>query len=157
MIQLIRIHLEHQDDVIRDIEIPSDLSLEDLHLAIIDHLDLEKKQIASFYITNDKFELLQEIPLLKFDDKDNEMLSMNEIMISSIFQKEGSQLLYVYDFLKMWQFSITYLKKSEINSSKIRCINKIGKMPSKAPEIQFESNSEFDPFNEAFHEFNDFE
>ena len=44
----IRIQLEYKFDVIRDIEIPSEESLECLHYAIISSLKLDKNEIASF-------------------------------------------------------------------------------------------------------------
>ena len=108
MNHIIRIHLEHKEDVIRNIEIPSDKTLEDLHFAVVESLSLDKNEMASFYMTNEDFELLQEIPLCSFDEKDKTILAMNEIKISSVFPTKGIQLLYIYDFLKMWQFLITF-------------------------------------------------
>ena len=98
MKHLIRVQLEHKTDVIIDIEIPSNKSLEDLHYTIIDSLKLDENEIASFYMTNEEWELLQEIPLFKIDEKDSSMLDMSEITIASVFPKIDSQLLYVYDF-----------------------------------------------------------
>ena len=59
MKHLIRVQLEHKTDVIIDIEIPSNKSLEDLHYTIIDSLKLDENEIASFYMTNEEWELLQ--------------------------------------------------------------------------------------------------
>ena len=73
--------------------------MEQLHFAIVEAFELEENEMASFYMTNDEFELLQEIPLFSIEDKNNSMLAMNEIVISSVLLSEGSQLLYVYDFL----------------------------------------------------------
>ena len=91
---VIQVHLEHKTDVIRDIQIPSNKSLEDLHHAIIDSLELNKNQMASFYMTNEALELLQEIPLFKIDEKDNSMLNMSEITIASVFPKINKILKY---------------------------------------------------------------
>ena len=153
MKHIIQIHLEHKTDVIRDIEIPSDKSLEDLHYAIIDALELNKNEIASFYMTNEEFELLQEIPLFKIDEEDSSMLDMSEITIASVFPKIDSQLIYVYDFLKMWRFLVSYSKETENKSEKIEVINSIGEMPKEAPEIIFEAEKEFDPFDGSFEDF----
>ena len=158
MKHIIRIQLEHKTDVIRDIEIPSNKSLEDLHYTIIDSLKLDKNEIASFYITNETLELLQEIPLFKIDEKDNSILDMSEITIASVFPNINSQLIYVYDFLKMWRFLISYSKETENKSETIDVINSIGKMPKEAPEIIFEAEKEFDPFNKVLEKFDsDFE
>ncbi len=141
MNHIIRIHLEHKTDVIRDIKIPSNKSLKELHYAIINALAIKNNEMASFYITNDKLELLQEIPLFKIDEKDNLMLDMNEITISSIFPDLNSQLIYIYDFLKMWRFLISYEKETKDNTKSIEVINSIGYMPEEAPEIVFSEKS----------------
>ena len=156
MTKIIRIHLEHKDDIIRDIAISSDKTLEDLHFEIIDSLKLDKNEMASFYMTNDEFELLQEIPLFKIDDKEISMLGMNEITVGAVFPEVNSQLLYVYDFLKMWRFSITFTEDSENETTDNICIKSIGEMPKEAPEIQFEAKKEFDPFDAAFEDFDEF-
>ena len=141
MNHIIRIHLEHKTDVIRDIKIPSNKSLKELHYAIINALAIKNNEMASFYITNDKLELLQEIPLFKIDEKDNSMLDMSEITISSIFPDLNSQLIYIYDFLKMWRFLISYEKETKDNTKSIEVINSIGYMPEEAPEIVFSEKS----------------
>ena len=155
MTKIIRIHLEHKDDVIRDIAISSEKTIEYLHFEIIDALKLDKNEMASFYMTNDEFELLQEIPLFKIDDKENSMLGMNEITVGAVFQEVNSQLLYVYDFLKMWRFSITFIEHSENETTENSCVKSIGEMPKDAPEIQFEAKREFDPFDTAFEDFDE--
>jgi len=156
MIKIIRIHLEHKDDVIRDIAISSEKTIKDLHFEIIDALKLDKNEMASFYMINDEFELLQEIPLFKIDDKENSMLGMNEITVGAVFPEVNSQLLYVYDFLKMWRFSITFIEESDNETTENSCIKSIGEMPKEAPEIQFEAKKEFDPFDTAFEDFDEF-
>ena len=156
MSRIIRIHLEHKEDVIRNIEIPSDKTLEDLHFAVVESLNLDKNEMASFYMTNEDFELLQEIPLLSIDEEENPMLRMNEVIISSILTKQGSQLLYIYDFIKMWRFLITLTEKKEEIISKPKCVKSVGEMPEDAPEITFEAEKEFDPFNEVFEDFDEF-
>ena len=155
MIKIIRIHLEYKEDVIRDITIASEKTIEDLHFEIIDALKLDKNEMASFYITNDEFELLQEIPLFKIDEKENSMLAMNEITVGAVFPEVNSQLLYVYNFLKMWRFSITFIEESDNETTENSCIKSIGEMPKEAPEIQFEAKKEFDPFDNAFEDFDE--
>jgi hypothetical protein len=153
---IIQIHLEHKNDVIRDIEIPSEKSLKDLHYTIIDCLNLEKNEMASFYMTNEDFELLQEIPLFKIGDKDSLMLDMSEVTIASVFPNIDSQLIYVYDFLKMWRFLVSYSKETENESETIKIVNSIGEMPKEAPEIIFEVEKELDSYEETDKEIDEF-
>ena len=157
---IITIHLEHKEDVIRSIEIPSEETLETLHFAIIKSFNLDGNEMASFYITNEELDLLQEIPLYNFDREDTNMQSMNKIKISSVLTKKGSKILYIYDFIKMWRFLVTFSKESNNESKVIKHLEKIGEMPNDAPEIKFEEIKEFDPFSEAFEdsdEFKDYE
>jgi len=156
MKSIIQVHLEYKEDVIRDIEISSTSNLEDLHFSIIAAFELEKNELASFYMTNEDFELLQEIPLFSVDDKDNPMLGMNEVILSSIFTKQGVHLLYVYDFMKMWRFLITLTEVTEEKITKAKCIKSVGIMPQDAPEITFETEKDFDPFEDAFDDFDEF-
>ena len=156
MKSIIQIHLEYKEDIIRDIEIASNSNLEDLHIAILTAFELDKNELASFYMTNDDFELLQEIPLFAVEDKENSMLGMNEVIISSILTEQGSQLLYVYDFMKMWRFLVSLTETSEEEITETRCIKSVGIMPTDAPEITFEAEKEFDPFEDAFEDFDEF-
>ena len=105
----IQVVLEHKNDVIRNIEIPSKKTLEDLHYAIIESLKLNKNEIASFYITNKNLDLLNEIPLFKIDEKTN--FTMSKIKIETIFENIDTQLLYIYDFLHMWRFSVSLISR----------------------------------------------
>ena len=156
MKSIIQIHLEYKEDIIRDIEIASNSNLEDLHIAILTAFELDKNELASFYMTNDDFELLQEIPLFAVEDKENSMLGMNEVILSSILTEQGSQLLYVYDFMKMWRFLVSLTETSEEEITETRCIKSVGIMPTDAPEITFEAEKEFDPFEDAFEDFDEF-
>ena len=156
MKSIIQVHLEYKNDVIRDIEINSTSNLEELHYAIVSAYKLDKNELASFYITNDQFELLQEIPLFSLEDKENSMLGMSDIILSSILKEEGTQLLYVYDFMKMWRFLITLTEITEDEITISKCVKSLGIMPKNAPEISFKTEKEFDPFNEAFNDFDEF-
>ena len=157
-----RIQLEHKKDVIIDVEIPSEKSLKDLHDTIIKSLNLDKNHMASFYITNEEFELIQEIPLFKIDEKDISVLEMSEVTIKSIFSRNEGQLIYVYNFMEMWRFLVSYINTSENISREIKVINTIGKMPQKAPDIIFQAIEKRDSFidssenfNEEFNQFNE--
>jgi len=155
MKHILRIQLEHKQDVIRDIEISSNKSLEDLHYTIIKSLELNKNEMASFYMTNEELELLQEIPLFKIDDKDTSMLEMSKIKISSAFPNMDSQLIYVYDFLKMWRFLISYNQEIENTSKTTEINNNVGVMPEEAPEIIFQADEEMHSINDIDEDLND--
>ena len=155
MKSIIQIHLEYEKDVIRDIEINSTSTLEELHYAIINSIGLEGNELASFYTTNSELETLQEIPLFNIN-KHEELAEMKNIIISSIFKSQGDELIYIYDFMKLWRFLVTLKREEEISPSKVKCINIIGEMPKNAPKILFKKN-ETDPFQDEFDEFKRYE
>ena len=139
---VLQIYLEHKNDVIRNIEIDSEKSLEELHYEIIKSLNLNKHEMASFYMTDEEFNLLKEIPLFKIDEKEFDCCEMKEISIASMLPAVNSQLIYVYDFMKMWRFLVTYIAKSENNKDNSKVIYQVGKMPECETEIYFESNND---------------
>ena len=146
---ILQIYLEHKDDVIRNIEISTNKSLRELHFEIIRSLELSENEIASFYLTDENFNLVQEIPLFKIDDKQEDLIEMNEIKIGSVFTNINCQLIYVYDFMKMWRFLVSYIADSESKNDKNQIVNLVGKMPKEATEIIFESDNDL---NESFDE-----
>ena len=146
---ILQIYLEHKDDVIRNIEISTNKSLRELHFEIIRSLELSENEIASFYLTDENFNLVQEIPLFKIDDKQENLIEMNEIKIGSVFTNINCQLIYVYDFMKMWRFLVSYIADSETENNKNQIVNQVGKMPKEATEIIFESDNDL---NESFDE-----
>ena len=138
---IVQIHLEHKEDVIRKIEISEDSNLHDLHNKIIESLNLDQNQMASFYFTNEKLELRKEIPLFKIDEHTHENIVMSDVKIKSAFCNLNDKLIYVYDFLKMWRFLVTYEKTSKNETNEIKVVYWMGEMPKKAPEIIFKSTN----------------
>lgn len=137
MIKL-RIILESDIDVIREINIDEDLLLEKLHLEIINLFNLDKFQMASFYLTDDNLNVLNEITI--FDTKEDDNITMTDITIKSVLNKNNNSIIYVYDFLNMWRFHIQYLESTKQKYQETVCTYSLGELPEKAPKINFESN-----------------
>ena len=130
----IRVILESKEDVIRDIEINSDCLLSELHFYLIECLNLNKNELASFYTTSNELEIINEIPLVSFEEKGS---NMENTTLEIVLDKDNNNLIYVYDYMKMWRFLLE-LKSTEENFNVKKCINKIGEMPKEAPEINFD-------------------
>ena len=129
----IRVILESKEDVIRDIEINSDCLLFELHYYLIECFDLNKNELASFYTTNDELEIIDEIPLVSFEDRSP---NMENTKLEIVLDEHNNNLIYVHDYLKMWRFLIE-LKSKDVDFNIKKCVSKIGKMPKEAPEINF--------------------
>ena len=129
----IRVILESKEDVIRDIEINSDCLLFELHYYLIECFDLNKNELASFYTTNDELEIIDEIPLVSFEDRSP---NMENTKLEIVLDEHNNNLIYVHDYLKMWRFLIE-LKSKDVDFNIKKCVSKIGKMPKEAPKINF--------------------
>lgn len=129
----IRVILESKEDVIRDIEINSDCLLSELHYYLIECFDLNKNELASFYTTNDELEIIDEIPLVSFEDRGP---NMENTKLEIVLDEHNNNLIYVHDYMKMWRFLIE-LKSKDVDFNIKKCVSKIGKMPKEAPEINF--------------------
>lgn len=162
MIKL-RITLESKENVIREIGINEDLHLEKLSSEMIALFDLKPFEMASFFIIDSELNLGKEIPLIDTSEKGNDVITMSQVIISSVLNSKDTCLIYIYDFLKMWRFHIEYLEKLDVKKEKeVISIKSVGKIPSKAPELKFEIdiNEESNPFKDAlenFDEFNEYE
>jgi hypothetical protein len=129
----IRVILESKEDVIRDIEINSDCLLSELHYYLIECFDLNNNELASFYTTNNELEIIDEIPLVSFEDKSP---NMENTKLEIVLDEHNNNLIYVHDYMKMWRFLIE-LKSKDVDFNIKKCVSKIGKMPKEAPEINF--------------------
>jgi hypothetical protein len=108
-----RVILDTEADVFREVEIETDASLEELHLAVLDAFDFEAGEMASFYMSNEEWEKGDEIPLLAFHEGEGQ--TMANTNISDVVQAPFGKLLYVYDFMRMWIF---YLEAVEVKQDK---------------------------------------
>ena len=68
MIYRIRIILDTKDDVLRDVEIKSNSSFEELHFAIVDAFNLKGNEMASFYLSDENWKKGEEITLESFGE-----------------------------------------------------------------------------------------
>ena len=136
----IRVILESKEDVIRNIEINSNCLLSELHYYLIECFDLNKNELASFYTTNNELEIIDEIPLISFEDRSS---NMQNTKLEVVLDEHNNNLIYVYDYMKMWRFLIELKSKEEDFDFK-KCLSKIGKMPKEAPEINFSLENQND-------------
>ncbi len=134
MIYKIRIILNIEEDVFRDIEIKGNQTLGKLHEAIKSAFSLQGEEMASFYKVDDQWNQLEEIPLEDMTD-DGSGETMYDIFVKEVLKNTNDRLLYVYDFLALWTF---YVEVLEINENVVtkkypQTVFRYGKMPLKMP------------------------
>ncbi|MFA5298245.1 MAG: hypothetical protein WC389_08580 [Lutibacter sp.] len=152
----IRVLLDVEKDVIRDILIDETINLEDLHFIIAKSFGFQGLEMASFYRTNEDWEQGEEIPLFDMSE-DGTDLCMRNCLLKDVLKKEGDNLIYVYDFLAMWTFFVELSKIMDAGKEELpKIMLSIGNKPDKAPEKEFTAEQSFEEFDILDDE-NDFE
>ncbi len=145
-----------EEDVIRDLLVPSELNLDDLHIAILQSFQLSPGEMASFYRSNENWDQGEEIPLMPFDAQQK---SMKDLRVDHVLLEKEDRLLYVYDFLEMWTFFVECISIEEVDTDKIKVLLIQGKRPDEAPprpDGQTEGGL-FDDLDLDLGEFDDYE
>lgn len=164
MVYKIRIILNSEEDVIRDVAIEQDANLEDLHNVITNAFGFTGDQMASFYRSDETWIQGEEHPLFDMSEGNERKVQMREVMLNEVLQKENDRMLYVYDFFNMWSFYVELIQTDFDHNNLVLpyLLFSLGVVPAHAPEIQFESEDlslddfEEDDFDEFEDDFGDF-
>ncbi len=153
----IRIILDVEEDVLRDLLIDESVSLETLHFAIAKSFGFKGQEMASFYKTDDNWDQGEEIPLFNMSD-DTTAPTMHNCKLKDVLKFEGDKLIYVYDFFAMWTFfvELSEIKPTIENDDLPKTTLIVGEVPDKAPEKEFIAEDDLENF-ENFNEGNEFE
>ena len=133
----LRVILDTEEDIFRDIEIDMQAPLEHLHLATLDAFEWDNaREMASFYKSNEAWDRGDEIPLMSMSP---ELPSMESSTVDELLPDLTARGVYVYDYLRMWCFYLEPLAIAEAESgvSYPRLTIEFGKAPnpnSRQPE-----------------------
>ena len=135
-----RILSEDIEDFYRDIEISANGTFEDLHKAILKAVDFDGKELASFYISDSKWNRRKEIALIDMSeesDNENAPLIMSKCKLAEYIDDPHQRMIYVYDFLNMYEFYIELSKivPAEKGVKYPRCIRQSGAIPKEGTPI----------------------
>ncbi|WP_298472653.1 hypothetical protein [uncultured Maribacter sp.] len=150
MIYKVRIILDASEDIFRDIEIESHVSLEDFHNAITQAFGFLGNEMASFYTCDQEWNQEEEIALFDLSESGSDVRLMNETFVEDILSVKTPKLIYVYDFLSMWTFLIELadIVDKEDGRAYPNLLFSFGELPEAPPEKKFEA--EKDPSNFDF-------
>lgn len=103
-----RVYWEEDDQTYRDLEIQGSQTFLDLHQCIIKAFEFDGKHSASFFESNDKWEikgreLNSEVLVNK---KDAPALSMMKTPVSALISLPDQKFVYIYDPAKKWTFLV---------------------------------------------------
>ncbi|MFA7447463.1 MAG: hypothetical protein WCY77_03415 [Weeksellaceae bacterium] len=139
MIYKIRVILDTKEDVFRDIEIRDKQTLFTLYKGIMSAFSLKGDELASFYESDENWEQGREIPLENMDETSGDD-TMSDFYIYEAFSEVGSRMIFIYDYLDMWTFSVEVVaiedKKAVLNYP--LTVYRFGSMPLKAPKKTIE-------------------
>ena len=119
-IMRLRVILDTEEDVFRDIEIGTDAPLMHLHFAVLDAFGWEAGELASFFQSDESWSRGKEFSLLDMSDPMAEKESqsgdaMNQSTVGHLIPELGHRAIYVYDFLRMWCFYVEPLALEKAN------------------------------------------
>lgn len=137
-IHKLRVILDTNDDIFRDIDIHAEATLMNLHDAIIEAFGIDKGEMASFYHTDDTWTQGEEIPMVDMG-ANPDAAAMDQVHVEDLLVRPGDRLLYVYDFLSMWTFFVEYVEQFEgENDASYPVVSlSYGETPSEAPSKDF--------------------
>ena len=146
MIYKIRVILNAEEDVIREVAIDANASLEDLHNALTNAFGFVGNEMASFFKSDDTWVQGEEFPLFDMSEGHDQKTRMSELEVRNVLTEPGDKLLYVYDFFNMWSFFVELIDEDfdQKDSELPALLFSLGLIPSHAPEIQFESEDLLD-------------
>ncbi|SDF29003.1 IS1096 element passenger TnpR family protein [Cellulophaga baltica] len=156
MIYKIRIILDTEEDIFRDIEIEASTTLEDFHNAITQAFGFLGNEMASFYTCNEEWIQDEEIALHDISENSSDIRLMNETFLEDIITEDTPKLIYVYDFLSMWTFFVELadIVPKEDGRTYPNILFSFGELPDSPPEKTFEADPTFD-FDDTFDSYDD--
>ena len=100
------------DNFKREIKIDADATFLDFYKTILDCTGFSDKEMASFFLCDEKWRKMQEITLVEMDTySDEDSYIMEECILSDYLEDEKQKLMYVFDYLTE---RTLYIELSEI-------------------------------------------
>jgi len=114
-----RVSFEDYDDVIRDIDIKSTQTFEDLHHAIHKSTGYNPELSSSFYVSNDQWIKGEEIAYLPSQRKqDRGIALMDGTKLNKFIDDPHQKFYYTYNFDRPFDFHVELVKILDLEPSK---------------------------------------
>lgn len=162
MIYKIRVILDAEEDIFRDIEISATQSLEEFHNAVTQAFGFTGDEMASFYTCDEEWKQDEEIPLFDMGENSATRL-MAETSLYEVLTEESPKMLYVYDYFTMWTFFVELadVVAEEPGVTYPNLLFSFGELPDAPPPKQFDSEAsspeepEMEDLNGDFQDYDD--
>jgi hypothetical protein len=155
-----RISFEDYDDIIREIDIKSNQTFEDLHRAIHLSTGYNPDKSSSFYVSTDNWIKGEEIAINPSQRKiDSGVTLMEKSKLSSFIEDPHQKFYYIYNFDRPYDFHVELIKIILDNDPKIEypyLVKSIGEAPKIIDKTNIDSiaasgsaaDNDFDFLNE---------
>jgi len=160
MVLYIRLLSNDAEDFVLEAAVDDTATFMELHLFIQKSLNYDTSGMASFVITDNEWNRLKEISLIKMNDDDEDVLLMEETTLVQFLKEQKQRLLYVFDFFSERAFFIEVFDKKEGVVNVPQLLKLKGDIPvqfaidDNLPEDTFDSEDEF---SEGFEDIDDFD
>ncbi len=156
MIYKIRIILDAEEDIFRDIELEDNSTLEEFHNAITQAFGFGGSEMASFYTCDEEWNQDEEIALFDMSESGSDVRLMNETILDDVITEQNPKMIYVYDFFSMWTFFVELadIAPKENGRTYPNLLFSFGELPDSPPEKKFESKPSID-FDDSLDSYDD--
>jgi hypothetical protein len=152
-----RITFEDYDDVIREIDVKSNQTFEDLHRAIHQSTGYNPEYSSSFYIANDQWIKGEEITYMPNQKRiDRRVALMDKVKLLSYIDDPHQKFYYTFNFDRPFDFHVELMKiilEDAPGVSYPAVIKSVGEAPKQfgnmvTPTVAPAANDDFDFLNE---------
>lgn len=106
-----KISFEDFDDIVREIDLKTNQTFEDLHRAIHKSTGYDSEKPSSFYVSTDNWIKGDEIAILPSQRKiDNGVTLMENAKLSSFIEDPHQKFYYIYNFERPFDFHVELIK-----------------------------------------------
>ncbi|MDF3079110.1 MAG: plasmid pRiA4b family protein [Sphingobacteriaceae bacterium] len=106
-----KVSFEDFDDIIREIDIRTNQTFEDLHFAIHQSTGYVAEKPSSFYVANDQWLKAEEIAFMPSQRKiDNGVALMSKSKLSNFVDDPHQKFYYTYNFERPYDFHVELIK-----------------------------------------------
>lgn len=156
MILRLRMLSDELENFSRVYEVPAEMTLLDFHKFICDDLEYDPKNFCSFFMSNEKWDKLQEYTLVDMEDDDIAM-PMEGILLSDVAAAKKDRLIFMFDIFAARTLFIEVREVLEPDPDVYYpiVVSADGDTP---PQLETDSLiTEDSPFNDAMEDFMYFE
>jgi hypothetical protein len=126
-----RVAFEDYDDVVRDIEIRSTQTFQELHHAIQEYIGFDGSKPSSFFMSDDNWKKGTEITNRPIGE-DEKVFEMGHSKLINFIVDPHQKIYYVFDLPNHWTFHVELVKivlSPEESAQYPRCIKTLGEAP----------------------------